>query len=261
MTETAPTRSRWITAGVAAIVLVGAGVPAALASAPDKGSHPGYTGSHEPPNIDLVRQQIYAFYGDPGKTGTASEDSAYGHKMMRIERRISNLLKARQDANYHGSTPTLLLDVDDTSLLTYNYEIYSNFAYDPATNAEFVLGEKFPATFGMVDVVNKAKAMGYDVVYLTGRPASQQDATIGNLTKVGYPAPDAIYTRDKANPPAYLSSCAPTCTTIQYKSLTRKHINATGNHIVANAGDQFSDLTGGFADRTFKLPNPMYYLP
>jgi hypothetical protein len=26
-------------------------------------------------------------------------------------------------------------------------------------------------------------------------------------------------------------------------------------------GDQFSDLLGGFADKTFKMPNPNYYLP
>jgi hypothetical protein len=30
---------------------------------------------------------------------------------------------------------------------------------------------------------------------------------------------------------------------------------------VANLGDQFSDLDGGFSDRTFKIPNPMYFLP
>ncbi len=34
-----------------------------------------------------------------------------------------------------------------------------------------------------------------------------------------------------------------------------------GYDIVANFGDQFSDLYGGYADRTFKVPNPMYYLP
>jgi hypothetical protein len=31
--------------------------------------------------------------------------------------------------------------------------------------------------------------------------------------------------------------------------------------IVGNFGDQLSDLDGGFADRTFKLPNPDYFLP
>jgi hypothetical protein len=30
---------------------------------------------------------------------------------------------------------------------------------------------------------------------------------------------------------------------------------------VANFGDQFSDLSGGFAKRDFKVPNPMYFIP
>jgi hypothetical protein len=30
---------------------------------------------------------------------------------------------------------------------------------------------------------------------------------------------------------------------------------------VADFGDQYSDLKGGFADETYKIPNPMYYLP
>ena len=34
-----------------------------------------------------------------------------------------------------------------------------------------------------------------------------------------------------------------------------------GFRIVANFGDQFSDLKGGYADKTFKLPNPTYFLP
>ena len=53
----------------------------------------------------------------------------------------------------------------------------------------------------------------------------------------------------------------PVCTTTQYKSLTRQHIESLGYDIVANFGDQFSDLNGGFSDPTFKMPNPMYFLP
>ena len=34
-----------------------------------------------------------------------------------------------------------------------------------------------------------------------------------------------------------------------------------GFRIIANFGDQFSDLKGGSADRAVKLPNPTYYLP
>ena len=51
------------------------------------------------------------------------------------------------------------------------------------------------------------------------------------------------------------------CSTIEVKSETRKHIESLGYDIMANFGDQFSDLSGGYADQTFKLPNPMYYLP
>jgi hypothetical protein len=76
-----------------------------------------------------------------------------------------------------------------------------------------------------------------------------------------------------ANPntyPAYLNKpefCADaiaakaSCPTIRYKSGTRAYIESQGYDIVANFGDQFSDLEGGFADKTFKMPNPNYYLP
>jgi hypothetical protein len=73
---------------------------------------------------------------------------------------------------------------------------------------------------------------------------------------------DQVYLKDASGATQpWLSSCAPTCTTTQYKSLTRQHIESLGYDIVANFGDQFSDLNGGFADRTFKMPNPMYFLP
>ena len=90
--------------------------------------------------------------------------------------------------------------------------------------------------------------------------------TAGNLVKVGYTVPtdvDHLYLKFPAgSPPAYLHCAAvTTCTTIEYKSGTRAHIESLGYHIVADFGDQFSDLEGGFTDQTFKLPNPMYFLP
>ena len=107
-----------------------------------------------------------------------------------------------------------------------------------------------------------AAADGYTIFYLTGRPESQRAATVQNLANVGYAAPDTahLYLQDQVNQP-WLSSCAPSCTRTQYKSLTRQHIESLGYDIVANFGDQFSDLNGGFADETFKIPNPMYFLP
>lgn len=57
-------------------------------------------------------------------------------------------------------------------------------------------------------------------------------------------------------------TCVATCTTVEYKANTRKHIEQDlGYDVVLNIGDQFSDLIGGYADRAVKLPNPTYYLP
>jgi hypothetical protein len=41
----------------------------------------------------------------------------------------------------------------------------------------------------------------------------------------------------------------------------RREIIAQGFQIIANLGDQASDLAGGCAERGFKLPNPFYFIP
>jgi len=132
----------------------------------------------------------------------------------------------------------------------------------------------------MVGMVKKAAAEGYAIIFITGRPATQEAATLGNLTAdgvgvdAGYPTPtklndgeDGLFTKPAvASYPAYLqAACGAdpngSCTTIHYKTATRAHIESLGYDIVANFGDQFSDLNGGFAERTFKMPNPNYFLP
>jgi hypothetical protein len=47
----------------------------------------------------------------------------------------------------------------------------------------------------------------------------------------------------------------------QYKSGTRAHIASEGYSIMADFGDQYSDLLGGNAGHQVKIPNPMYYIP
>ena len=46
-----------------------------------------------------------------------------------------------------------------------------------------------------------------------------------------------------------------------YKTPIRAAIEKEGYTIVANIGDQPSDLLGGFAERIFLLPNPFYRVP
>ncbi|HEX3811405.1 MAG TPA: HAD family acid phosphatase [Mycobacteriales bacterium] len=215
------------------------------------------------PNLTTVENSIEAYYGDTlvGTEHYASPTSNYAHQVGGIEREIKGYLGTRQHGHSHKKQ-AIVLDVDDTTLLTYNYELEHTFAYDPASNAAYVEAEKMTEVFGMPKLVSWAQAHGYAVFYVTGRPEAQRDATAGNLAKVGYdkPAADHLFLKNAASPPSYLS-CGSTCTTIQYKSGTRAHIESLGYDITADIGDQYSDLKGGSTDRTFKLPNPMYYLP
>jgi hypothetical protein len=58
-----------------------------------------------------------------------------------------------------------------------------------------------------------------------------------------------------------LKPAGTTLTTVAYKSGARAAIEQQGYRIIANVGDQYSDLAGGHEDKAFKLPNPFYFLP
>jgi hypothetical protein len=265
-------------AALTAAALGGAGIgyAATAATAPAiKTSTPH--SANDITNIDVLRQQIRNYYGDALGTGVFAADSNYAKEARTVAADGKRYL-----AHQRGShrTKAILFDVDDTTLATYNYEIASNWAYNPTTNGAFVTGQQFPAVPGMVDLATTAEREGYAIFFLTGRPQAQEAATLGNLTAdgvgvdAGYPKPtglrdgeDGLFTKPAlADYPDYLkTACAGdpggACTTIHYKSATRAHIESLGYDLVANFGDQYSDLKGGHADKTFKVPNPSYYLP
>jgi hypothetical protein len=245
-------------------------------------------------NIDVLRQQIKNYYGDPlavtGPAGTWSSplntDSNYAHEAESVAADGARWL-SRGWRGKSSRMKAIVLDVDDTTLATWNYEIFSNWDYNPGTTGDFVTGQRFPAVPGMVKMVKQAAQEGYAIIWITGRPAIQEPDTLGNLTAdgigvdAGYPAPtplpsatlgggaDGLFTKPAvaAYPPYLVAACAveiaagKSCTTVHYKSATRAYIESLGYDIVANFGDQFSDFTGGFEDRTFKMPNPNYFLP
>jgi predicted secreted acid phosphatase len=273
-------------------------------------------------NIDVARAYAKNYYGAPtsvagsGATGTwdtpLNLQGNYAKEARSVAREGAHWLDARSKVRNRA----IVLDVDDTTLTTWNYELYSNWDFNPTTNAQFVgltgsppvfTGNMFPATPGMVELVSKAKALGYSIFWITGRGDSQHSATIANLlndSAAGLPNIDTVSLSGKTVPeidagyvaatpidtghggfadglftkpqvgsyPTYLDTpgfCGPfihatpavSCPTIQYKSGTRAYIESQGYNIVADFGDQFSDLEGGFADRVFKMPNPNYYLP
>ena len=322
---TLPRRSLWLGLGLAILGLTTA-VTVAIA-----GLQPAdltYTPNSESQmtNIDVARAYAKNYYGAPtaasGAGGTWSAplnmDSNYANEAESVADQGENWLAARSKVPNRA----IVLDVDDTTLTTWNYELYSNWDFNATTNGIFVgltpapvppgvttfTGNMFPATPGMLDLVNQAKAEGYAIFWITGRGDSQHQATIANLqsdTAAGlpdlttvtlngftipevdanYPGPtpitighggftDGLFTKPPVGSyPPYLDTpefCGPyihatptavSCPTIQYKSGTRAYIESKGYDIVADFGDQFSDLLGGYADKTFKLPNPNYYLP
>jgi hypothetical protein len=224
------------------------------------------------PNLTDVVSEIKAYYGDTVDASGehfASPTSNYAKQVAGIEKKAESYLAHEAGHGDHGSghgqaaKPAIVLDVDDTSVNTYNYELEQGFNYTPASNSAYIANKNMDAVFGMNTLTNWAAAKGITVFWITGRPEAQRADTVRNLAAVGYkPAADTahLYLKNAAAPPAYLP-CGATCTTVQYKSGTRAHIESMGYDIVANFGDQYSDLSGGYADKTFKLPNPMYFLP
>ena len=111
----------------------------------------------------------------------------------------------------------------------------------------------------MKRVVKAAKNAGCKVIGLTGRSADQRKATLKNLHKYYGDAFRSKYFFAKwadGEQPSYVTcEVADECTRVEFKSQTRAYAE-----IIANFGDQFSDLIGGHG-KPVKLPNPTYYLP
>ena len=236
--------------------------------APDGSS--GATESGEGiPNIDSVKSTIRTYYR---ATGGVSDKSAspYIDELAGLTDRLGReLTGACTDAAAAGEHPAVVLDADDTTLWTYDMEDKAmNFVFDPAVqNNDWVQPQRFPATPTMVGLTNALNDAGCTLVGLTGRKTSQKDATLGNLAKLGYRGftSELYFTKWESGgtPPAYVDCGADhVCSTAEYKSQTRKHVvEDLGYDVLANLGDQFSDLLGGYADQQVKLPNPTYYLP
>ena len=143
--------------------------------------------------------------------------------------------------------PAIVLDIDETSLSNYNGLVSSNFS------AAGLVG---PAAAGnsealgpVLALYNQARARGVAVFFVTGRPSIASDPTASNLRTAGYNKGwEGLQFKGGDQ------------TTLAYKSGARAAIEAKGYDVVANVGDQESDLDGGHADRSFKLPNPFYFI-
>jgi hypothetical protein len=147
--------------------------------------------------------------------------------------------------------PALVLDIDETSLSNYKYISQTNFSEVLVGLATAVARADDPPIGPTLNLYRFAQRKGVDVFFITGRPDNipmVREQTEMNLESAGY--------RDWAG----LSLNRGSLETVPYKSGERRKIEKRGYRIVANVGDQESDLQGGHADRAFKLPNPFYFI-
>lgn len=229
----------------------------------------------EIPNLDQVKTKIEAYYGDIETEDGEHYASPRSHYAKQVRGIAADARKdlARDLGKYEGkgaatgesgkNKPAIVLDVDDTTLLTYNFEREIGYNFDEKAQDAYLRTKDMDPVFGMRELVNWADRKGVTVFFLTGRKEHQRDWSVRNLKNVGFRNPvdkKHFFLKDAENPPAYLE-CGTDCTTVEYKSGTREHIESRGYDILANFGDQYSDLKGGHAARKVKLPNPMYYLP
>ena len=136
-------------------------------------------------------------------------------------------IDGRVAANTSGAKLAIVLDIDNTSLESYYHPLLTT-----------------PATPPVLALAKLAKADGAAVFFVTDRTEFIRSLTQDNLSGVGFPV-DGLSMRPLFNfDPAQVN-----------KTKARAAIEAQGYTIVANIGNNTTDLDGGHAERTFKLPD------
>lgn len=171
-----------------------------------------------------------------------------------IERRARRVAKA-----------AIVLDIDETALSNWKVIHHNDFGYiidggcDFATRSAcgqiaWELSADAEAIAPTLELFNLAKSRNIAVFFVSGRRENPEEraATESNLRNAGYDGWVGLYMRP---PSSHETSVA------FFKAASRRDIESNGYTIIANIGDQASDLANGHAERRFKLPNPFYFVP
>lgn len=153
-----------------------------------------------------------------------------------------------------GKKRAIILDIDETSLSSYASMLNLKFGGNPKLWNEAENKAEAPAIAPTLKLYQLAKENGVTVIFMTGRHEGKikRQTTAKNLEKAGYKNWDKLILK----PIAYNHK-----PTALYKAAMRKQLTEEGYDIILNIGDQESDLTGGYAAKSFKLPNPYYLIP
>jgi acid phosphatase len=171
----------------------------------------------------------------------------------------------------HGLPPALIIDIDETLLdnVPLNARsIINDRPYDYDAWYQWVDRAKALALPGAVDFLQAAARRGITPYYLTNRAPGQEQATLENLRRAGFPIDSSaqILTAGTAIGGCQASGSDKTC---------RRHWVGTQARVLMQLGDSFGDFmaTRGsqqaqldaarpyfawLGERWFLLPNPTY---
>jgi acid phosphatase len=201
------------------------------------------------PNLFDVQQQV-EHYIDSGQ---------YDADVTRVAGEAQAYLEQR--AVEAATKPAIVLDIDETSLS--NWPAYRINGWGRVVNGGCDLQQgpcglrawqalgRSTALEPTLQLARRAKALGVAVFFISGRPPALREATESNLRRQGYQWDEVIIFPEGAR---FTSA-------VDFKAPERRKITERGYTILLTIGDQQSDLAGGYAERTFKLPNPVYFIP
>ena len=207
----------------------------------------------EPPNLDELKQQLLVY----------RNSGVYERQLAAVAAKARAYIEQRAG---EVARPALVLDIDETSLSNWPRILADDFGYIPSGTCNrlprgpcgsyaWELKAVAPAIQPTLNLFNAARAKGVAVFFITGRNDSERAATIRNLRHAGYRG----WTKLIMKPVGLkLKSAA------HFKAPERAKITAAGYTIIANMGDQPSDLAGGNPadpEEQFLLPNPFYRIP
>jgi predicted secreted acid phosphatase len=198
--------------------------------------------------------------GDAKRAATAYHASgAYERDLAAVAAAATTWIETRAPA---VENPALVLDIDETSLSNWAAIAADDYGFissgpcalpeGPCGWDSWDLSAEAPAIVSTRQVYDAARKLDVAVFFVTGRAANQRAATEEDLRESGYPDFADLY----MTPPG-----ARFATMADFKAPVRAAIEAAGYTIIANIGDQPSDLAGGYAEERFLLPNPFYRIP
>src|SRR5262245_37542760 len=186
------------------------------------------------------------------------DSGSYGADVAAVVAEAASYLEERARS---VARPAIILDIDETSLS--NWPAYRLNGWARITNGgcDLEVGPcglrawqalaRSEALAPTLALAQRAKALGVAVFFISGRPSRLREATETNLRAQGFEWDGLSILPDGARLPS----------AVDFKAPARSRIAESGYTILVNLGDQHSDLAGGYAERTFKLPNPVYFLP